>query len=139
MKSDTIASAARRWDAARLLAIRLRAERSAFVCEREASSIPKDVDPCIPGEFRVYSAVLRPCWKTFTDTSAEDADTGRMPEHLWCPTCVERQKVYLAMRAAIRERGTALRQIQALLAGERKRLGFNEKYERPVPQPPEPR
>lgn len=138
MKDDTIASAARRWDAARLLSIKLRAERSSFLCDRDREAMEHEaaiIDHNLPSLRSV--ATVRPCWKTFVGHGqGENYDEERLPENEWCPKCQERQAVYLALRAANRERGVALRQMQALLAAERKRLGFNEDYTRKsLPRP----
>ena len=126
-KADTIASAARRWDAARLQAIRLKNERAAFICDREKESVPDPPEKDVPLR---YQARSRPCWKTFVVATRDGDEQDRLPESAWCPTCIERQRVYLAMRDATKRRGVALRQMQQLLAAERKRLGFDERYER---------
>ena len=116
MKSDTIAAAARRWDAARIEALRLRNARSALVCPNEAPSEPDVGWDGTP-----------PCWNDW-----QSIDGGRekgLPDRdEWCPNCVKRQEIHAAYRAAMKRRGVAMRQMQALLAAERKRLGFNEDY-----------
>ena len=115
MKSDTIASAARRWDAARIEALRLKDERGAVRCEREEQPEP---DTGYRG--------TAPCWK-----EAEwDLDMSPTKPGAWCAPCLARQELHKEYRSAVRRRGDAMRAMQSLLRGERKRLGFNERYER---------
>ena len=108
--SEKIAAAARRWDEARREALALRHERASLLCDNES-----------PAEFEVGLLGTPPCWNDW-----QSIDGGRekaLPDRdEWCPNCVKRQGVHVAYRAAMKRRGVAMRQMQTLLAAERKRL-----------------
>lgn len=123
MKSDTIASAARRWDAARIEVSALRKKRASFSCEREAYK-PQNEGGNTP-----------PCWKQrwcepVYDEFGRLEDDGMLDPSEFCASCAERQVIYLRLRDANKRHGAALRSLRMLLAAERKRLGFTESYER---------
>jgi len=126
VKSDTIASAARRWDAARIEAKRLRKERASFECIPEAAVFDaqraNDTNALLP-----YPKTIPPCWKTF-----EPADEfgGSTRAEYQCDACVERARINDLYRVATRKRGDAQRALIQLLAAERKRCGFDEAYQR---------
>jgi len=75
---------------------RLRAERAAFLCEREGVDDPERED----------RRVIDPCWRATYEKPDPDCGGGGWslavePED-WCPSCQQRQVVFLQLRAARR-------------------------------------
>lgn len=108
---ERIAAAARAWNDARLLVVKLKDERGAFACETETAAWKERYandgrrpDPDIP----------KPCWKTFSDDG--DGGSERLDECEWCATCQRRQAVYLALRKAVQVRGAKVRSLYAAIS-----------------------
>jgi hypothetical protein len=134
MKDDTIASAARRWDAARIEAEKLKKKRAAFLCERTEKFSAGEGAPIMePDRAACWRRVVGP----FNDGSPDGVEARRLTPDEQCASCRERYAVHLALRAATRRRGANLRAMMTLLAAERKRLGFTDEYERKL-SPKEP-
>ncbi len=91
-----LAAAALKFDDARILAVRLRAERGELRCENG------EID-------EEGNKIGEPCWKKWI-SGVEDVT--RLDRAEWCEPCLERQKTHEAYRLAVRARGAAARSLQ---------------------------
>jgi hypothetical protein len=98
-----LAEAARAWNRARLLALAIRDARGACQCEQETPG-GDETDGYAPG--------VPPCWK-----GAEwDTDYNPTRPSEWCPGCLRRQKIHIALCAVMKMRGARMRSLQRLAA-----------------------
>ena len=88
---EQIAVVAREWNAARRLALSLRADRNGLECERDNTN---------------------PCWRQYVQTGP--FDYGRSDQREWCGTCRQRQAFHDQYRQATKQRGALIRRLQRL-------------------------